>query len=121
MLIVNTLFHFQPGLAKVIVDQSLFAPSLLLVFLFLLDLPENEASPRKFWSKTKDGFGDVMYNYYKIWPAVQLANFYLVPLKHRVMVINFVALFWNTFLAWRANCGEEEGCGVAEKDAVSVG
>ena len=39
---------------------------------------------------------------YSVWPAVQLANFQWVPSRHRVLVINVVCLFWNTYIGWRA-------------------
>ncbi|ORX47981.1 hypothetical protein DM01DRAFT_265966, partial [Hesseltinella vesiculosa] len=35
-----------------------------------------------------------------LWPAVQLANFYFVPLQHRLLITNIVALGWNSYLLW---------------------
>lgn len=35
-----------------------------------------------------------------VWPAVQTANFTLVPLEHRVLVVNIVSLGWNCFLSY---------------------
>lgn len=35
-----------------------------------------------------------------VWPAVQAINFTLVPLQHRVLVVNIVSLGWNCFLSY---------------------
>ncbi|KAA8576400.1 hypothetical protein EYC84_006530 [Monilinia fructicola] len=35
-----------------------------------------------------------------IWPAVQAVNFKLVPLEHRVLVVNIVSLGWNCYLSY---------------------
>jgi len=35
-----------------------------------------------------------------LWPAVQAVNFKLVPLEHRVLVVNIVSLGWNCFLSY---------------------
>ena len=45
----------------------------------------------------------MLLGFYKLWPAAQLVNFYVIPLKFRVNFSNIVSLFWNTYVSWLAN------------------
>jgi len=53
--------------------------------------------------RQKQKFWPTLINGYKLWPMVQLVNFYFVPLNHRLLVVNSVALGWNAYLAYVAN------------------
>ncbi|XP_055491475.1 protein Mpv17 isoform X4 [Leucoraja erinacea] len=48
-------------------------------------------------------YTNALMSNYTIWPAAQLLNFYFIPLKHRLAVVQIVALVWNTYLSWMAN------------------
>jgi hypothetical protein len=40
----------------------------------------------------------VLITQYKVWPAVNLINFNLVPERFRAVVSSVVSLFWNCYL-----------------------
>uniref|UniRef100_A0A803K827 Mitochondrial inner membrane protein Mpv17 n=1 Tax=Xenopus tropicalis TaxID=8364 RepID=A0A803K827_XENTR len=48
-------------------------------------------------------YTDALITNYYIWPAVQVANFYFIPLYHRLAVVQCVAVIWNSYLSWKAN------------------
>lgn len=49
-----------------------------------------------------------MTNNFLLWPWVQAVNFKFVPLEHRVLVVNFVALGWNCYLSYLNSSGSGE-------------
>ncbi|XP_013918083.1 PREDICTED: protein Mpv17 isoform X2 [Thamnophis sirtalis] len=79
-----------------------FAPCFLACFLTLAGAL-NGLSLERNWSKLKEDYPDTLITNYYIWPAVQLANFYFIPLNYRLPVVQCVALIWNSYLSWKAN------------------
>ena len=75
-------------IARVAVDQCLFAPTNLFVFLSTMALMEG-SDPKKKLDKT---YKTALMKNWTVWPFVQLTNFGLVPLEHRVMFVNVIAL-----------------------------
>jgi len=87
------------AIKKMFLDQTLWAPTFVAAFFCLSDgLSGKSVSDIKV--NLQENYLNAMTVNYYIWPAVQLCNFYFVPLSHRVLVVNVVALFWNTFLAY---------------------
>ncbi|XP_068212915.1 protein Mpv17 isoform X2 [Palaemon carinicauda] len=87
---------------KVAVDQLLFAPGFIVVFLVTLGILEGssfEASQDMVRKKYKD----ILLVNWSVWPAVQICNFSFTPLHHQVLVVQIFALLWNTYLAWKTN------------------
>ncbi|KAL1984287.1 hypothetical protein VTN96DRAFT_9245 [Rasamsonia emersonii] len=81
--------------ARVAADQALFTPTHLFCFLSSMSILEGndpiEKLQKSFWPTYRANL--------TLWPAVQLANFSIVPLEHRVLVVNLVSLGWNCFLS----------------------
>ncbi|XP_025089435.1 protein Mpv17-like isoform X2 [Pomacea canaliculata] len=90
----------------VLTDQMIGAPIVITTFLAGLGILKGEDS-KQIVQKIKMNFVPLMINNYKIWPAAQIINFYFMPLQHRVLFVNFVALGWNTFLAWFSERSEQ--------------
>ncbi|XP_041419630.1 protein Mpv17 isoform X1 [Xenopus laevis] len=90
------------ALKKMLLDQVAFAPCFLGCFLSIASAL-NGLSGEQIWGKLKRDYKDALITNYYIWPAVQVANFYFIPLYHRLAVVQFVAIIWNSYLSWKAN------------------
>ncbi|KAL8785911.1 MAG: hypothetical protein Q9195_008432 [Heterodermia aff. obscurata] len=74
--------------ARVLVDQTVFASTNL--FLFLSSMAYMEGTDPK--EKLNSTYWNALQKNWMVWPAVQAINFKLVPLEHRVLVVNIVSL-----------------------------
>jgi protein Mpv17 len=88
---------------RVAMDQFIFTPTNMLVFLSSMAWMEGTSIKKKLESTYKTA---IVKNWY-VWPWVQLVNFKLVPLEHRVLVVNVVALGWNCYLSWLNSQGSK--------------
>ena len=96
----------KAALAKMLLDQSLFAPAFLAVFVSCAGKLQGN-SFKEIRCKLDKDYVNIVTTNWKIWPAAQVLNFYLVPFQHRVLFVNVVALFWNTYLASMTNSHED--------------
>ncbi|XP_018579729.1 protein Mpv17 [Anoplophora glabripennis] len=97
------------ALKKMALDQLIFAPTFLAVFIALLN--SMQGKDLDFIKKELScKYKDILISNYKLWPTVQLVNFYMVPLMFQVLFTQIVALIWNAYLSWKTQQG------VADKD-----
>ena len=82
--------------ARVGLDQCIFATTNMALFLSSMAIMES-SDPKE---KLKKSYIPGLKANWMIWPAVQAVNFKLVPLEHRVLVVNIVSLGWNCFLSY---------------------
>jgi protein Mpv17 len=74
--------------ARVLADQVVFAPTHMFVFLSSMSIMEGSDPKEKLRKSYLQG---IRMNWF-VWPWVQAVNFKLVPLEHRVLVVNVVSL-----------------------------
>ncbi|KAG7205823.1 hypothetical protein KM043_007764 [Ampulex compressa] len=87
---------------KVLCDQLLFAPSFVAVLLVSIGtLQGNDLKHLRV--KLENEYPEILWNNYKLWPMVQLVNFYFVPLHYQVLIVQSVALLWNTYISYRTS------------------
>ncbi|CAG9860757.1 unnamed protein product [Phyllotreta striolata] len=91
---------------KVALDQFMFAPCFLPVFLIALNtLKGNDWQTTK--AEIKDKYFDIMITNYQVWPLVQFINFKFMPLQYQVLMNQSVGLFWNSYLSWKTQLSKK--------------
>ncbi|XP_051909586.1 protein Mpv17 isoform X2 [Hippocampus zosterae] len=90
------------AIKKMLIDQLCFSPCFLGAFLSLSGVL-NGLSVEQNVAKLRRDYTDALISNYYLWPPVQIANFYFIPLHHRLAVVQVVAVAWNSYLTWKAN------------------
>ncbi|XP_018336509.1 protein Mpv17 [Agrilus planipennis] len=88
------------GLKKMALDQICFAPCFLYIFLVTTNLVQGFTFLEAKNNVSRD-YIDIVINNYRLWPVVQLVNFCFVPLPYQVLLVQTVAIIWNTYLSWK--------------------
>jgi protein Mpv17 len=96
----NIVFRSPIGqlVTRVAMDQFIFAPSFLFLFFSYNGLMEGQ-SIDKIKEKFRKGYWPALVGNWTVWPLVQLVNFRFVPLHYQTVVVNSVALGWNSYLS----------------------
>ncbi|CAB3360931.1 protein Mpv17-like [Cloeon dipterum] len=90
------------ALKKVALDQLVAAPPFYAGFLLATGAMQQQ-SRQEIEQRFKEDYMDILINNWKLWPAVQLVNFGMVPLRFQVLFEQIFCLAWNTYLAWKTN------------------
>ncbi|XP_032677754.1 protein Mpv17 isoform X1 [Odontomachus brunneus] len=93
---------YTVGIKKVACDQLLFAPTFIAVLLVAIGVCQGK-DIEKLKIKLANEYSDILINNYKLWPMVQLVNFSLVPLNYQALVVQSVALLWNSYISYRTS------------------
>ena len=86
---------------KVAMDQALFAPSFLCVFVTAVSTLQG-LGIKEIKENLSQNYVDIVLTNWKIWPATQLINFYFVPFQHRILVSKIRSAFFHR--VYSASC-----------------
>lgn len=89
------------SIRKLATDQGLMNPSLTSGFIGI-NAMLNGVDFKSAVTLVSGEIVDVMMHGWPYWITIQFLNFKFVPLAYRVFIIQTAAVFWNTFLAWKA-------------------
>lgn len=116
---------YSVAIKKVACDQLLYAPTFIAVLLIVIGICQGKDT-EGLQIKITNEYKDILMNNYKVtnffilyelytfpsqlitflfqlWPMVQLVNFSLVPLHYQTLVVQSVALFWNSYISYRTS------------------
>ncbi|CAL4897059.1 unnamed protein product [Urochloa decumbens] len=96
-----TITGASGAIARLILDQFIFSPIFIGVFMSLLVTLEGK--PSLVVPKLKQEWLSSVLANWQLWIPFQFLNFYFVPQKFQVLAANFVALAWNVILSFKAH------------------
>jgi len=96
-----TISGASGAIARLILDQFIFSPIFIGIFMSLLVTLEGK--PSLVVPKLKQEWLSSVLANWQLWIPFQFLNFYFVPQKFQVLAANFVALAWNVILSFKTH------------------
>ncbi|KAG7295953.1 hypothetical protein JYU34_021043 [Plutella xylostella] len=81
---------------KLILDQFIFSPVMLVIFFGTLALFEEEPL-QNFKDELSDKFVTLYQAEWMVWPPAQIINFYFLPTRFRVLYDNTISLGYDVY------------------------
>ena len=94
--------EFIPVTKKVLLDETLMSWTFYLSFLYGMKRIEG-ASHQEGVDKVKKDFMRVWVTDLMVWPWIQYANFWLVPIHMQAFVVNAGTVIWSAYLSMVSN------------------
>lgn len=105
-LFTNQLFKGKKDAAsvaqKVLIDNLVYSPVFNLLVMAYIGTVVEGRSFSFVQTKIKRDFPALQMDSWKLWPLVSLILYKYVPLKLRVLFMQAIAFFWQTFLILKA-------------------
>ena len=95
-----TMSGLRAAILKMLLDQTIYLPLYVCGIIVVMAVLTRETKSNISNNLSRD-FPPIMLYCYMGWPWIQIINFRYVPLKHRILVMNMVGLFYNTLTAWK--------------------
>ncbi|OQV05416.1 hypothetical protein CLAIMM_10163 [Cladophialophora immunda] len=95
-----------PALKRVAMDQLIFAPFGLCCFFTFMTVAEG-GGKKEVATKFKDVYLPTLRANYILWPAVQILNFRVMPLRFQIPFVSTVGIAWTAYLSL-TNSSEDE-------------
>jgi len=80
---------------KMAVDQLLWNPASTLVYVVYTSLIDTQSRTKKDLIQM---YVEILFKSYRLWPLVQLVNFFYVPAKLQILFMGVVSLLWNIYI-----------------------
>lgn len=90
---------------RVAADQLIFAPfiGIPMYYLVMTVLENRHPILPRIEEQLTTNWWPTLANNWKVWPAFQAVNFFFVPVHLRLLAVNVILIFWNTYLLWTLN------------------
>jgi len=95
-----------PALKRVAMDQLIFAPLGLCCFFTFMTVAEG-GGKRQVVKKFQDIYVPTLRANYVLWPAVQVLNFRVMPLRFQIPFVSTIGIAWTAYLSL-TNSAEDE-------------
>ncbi|BFZ18550.1 hypothetical protein BsWGS_21589 [Bradybaena similaris] len=86
------------ALKRVLFDRLIFAPPMLLIFLYYASIIEGVGNKGAV-KRIKDTYWMILRLNWTVWSIIQYVNMNYIPLKYRTLFGNFFALIWMIFIS----------------------
>lgn len=100
---VSGNISFGLAMKKLLLDMVLFGPVVSSAMVGLNMWFSGHVSKSEFVEKMKSEQPGIIKTAWGYWGPVQFVNFRFVPMHLQASFIQVMALFWNTFLSWKAH------------------
>ena len=94
---LGTLRSFTVVTKKVLLDQIVFSPVNWIVYFSTVGLCEYSTVKKVTEEIIEKGMQQIYVAEWFIWPPAQYFNFYLLPLRYRILFDNFISLGFDVY------------------------